>query len=76
MNNVTATLYVDYVYLDAEERKQLNIKSRSCISSIPANHCYRDYKNFDILFIEEKIADIKYSSYKHKKIKKNKKNKK
>ncbi len=62
MNNTTASLHIDYIFLDSSERKQFAAAS---ISSIPANDCYRVYGNFVILFVEEKVGNVKYSSYKN-----------
>ena len=62
MNNTTSTLNIDYIFLDSEERKKFAAAS---IRSIPANDCYRIYGNFVILFVEEKVGSVKYSSYKN-----------
>lgn len=70
MNNISVSLCVDYVYLDSSQRKKLDEESYVYISSIPANDCYRVYQNLIILFVEEKVGNIKYSSYTNHLIKK------
>lgn len=65
MDNITSTLHIDYVFLDSSERKKFAAESHSYLKSIPANDCYRVYGNFVILFIEEKVGQVKYSSYKN-----------
>lgn len=47
-------LYIDYVFLSTDERKKLY--EVWVPSHIDRNKCYRTYKNFDILFTEEKVG--------------------
>ena len=61
-----------YVYLDTEERSKHFKKHDNYLINllgIPINDCYRVYSNFIILFVEEKVGNIKYSTYKKYKLK-------
>lgn len=64
-DNSTSGIYVDYVFLDTEERKRFaGNKHEYIINEIKPNDCYRVYGNFVILFIEEKVGNVKYSTFK------------
>jgi hypothetical protein len=66
MNNITSSLCVDYIFLDPEERKRFSEPgSNYIIKIIRPNDCYRVYRNFVILFVEENVGNIKYSTFKN-----------
>ena len=60
--NSASGIYVDYVFLDTEERKRF--AGNYIPPDIKPNECYRVYGNFVILFIEEKVGNVKYSTFK------------
>lgn len=49
-------IYVDYVFLNTEERKLFNNNP----PDIEHNEFYRVYNNIVILFIKEQIKNMKY----------------